>query len=277
MNRAGISRFGAAALALGFVFLYAPILSMVVYSFNDNRLASVWGHFSLKAYSTLLADEQLRGAALLSLKIALLTGISATVLGTVAGFCLARFRGLPSITVFAGLVTSPMVMPEVIVAFSILLLFLFVFKTDLGLLAIWAGHTTLCMAYVATLVRSRLLEMDKALEEAALDLGARPPKVFFAITLPIIAPTLVASFLLSFTLSWDDVVLTSLLAGAGVNTLPTVVFSSVKFGLSPKINALATLIVLAVTVGVLTANRLMLRSQRRREAAFVPQPSENPR
>ena len=140
---------------------------------------------------------------------------------------------------FAGLVTSPMIMPEVIVAFSLLLLFLFVFQTDLGFVAIWTGHTTVGMAYVTMLVRSRLLEMDKSIEEAALNLGARPITVFFAITLPIIAPTLVAGFLLAFTLSWDDVVLTSLLAGAGVNTLPTLVFSSVKFGLSPKINALA--------------------------------------
>jgi putrescine transport system permease protein len=259
MSRPGVSRVGMAALAAGYVFLYAPILTMVVYSFNDNRLATVWGSFSVKAYGQLFADEQLRSAALLSLRIALLTGVSATVLGTVAGFCLARFRRLPTITLFGALVTSPMVMPEVIVAFSLLLLFLFVFRVDLGFTAIWAGHTTLGMAYVATLVRSRLLEMDRSLEEAALDLGARPVKVFFAITLPIIAPTLIAGYLLAFTLSWDDVVLTSLLAGAGVNTLPTLVFSSVKFGISPKIYALATLIVAAVTTGVITANRFMVR------------------
>lgn len=260
MNR-GISGFGMAALVAGYTFLYAPILSMVVYSFNDNRLASVWGRFSLRAYGQLFGDTQLRSAALLSLEIALLAGAAATVLGTLAGFCLARLRRLPTLTVFAGLVSAPMVMPEVIVAFSLLLLFLFVLRLDLGMLAIWTGHTTVGLAYVATLVRARLLEMDKSLEEAALDLGARPVRVFFAITLPIIAPTLVAGFLLAFTLSWDDVVLTSLLAGAGVNTLPTLVFSSVKFGLSPKINALATLIVLVVTAAVLAANRVMLRRE----------------
>ncbi|HVZ45166.1 MAG TPA: ABC transporter permease subunit [Ramlibacter sp.] len=262
MTKSGISRVGMAALAAGYVFLYAPILCMVVYSFNDNRLATVWGSFSFAAYGQLFADEQLRGAALLSLRIALLSGAAATVLGTVAGFCLARFRRLPTITLFAALVTSPMVMPEVIVAFSLLLLFLFVLRIDLGFGAIWAGHATLGMAYVATLVRSRLLEMDLSLEEAALNLGARPVKVFFTITLPIVAPTLVAGYLLSFTLSWDDVVLTSLLAGAGVNTLPTLVFSSVKFGISPKIYALATLIVCAVTAGVIASNRFMLRHAR---------------
>lgn len=269
MNR-GISRFGLAALALGYAFLYAPILSMVAYSFNDNRLASVWGHFSFQAYGQLLADSQLRSAALLSLEIGLLTGLSATVLGTLAGFCLARFRRLPTLTVFAGLVSAPMVMPEVIVGFSLLLLFLFVLRLDLGVTAIWTGHTTVAMAYVTTLVRSRLLEMDKSLEEAALDLGARPVGVFFTITLPIIAPTLVAGFLLAFTLSWDDVVITSLLAGAGVNTLPTLVFSSVKFGLSPKINALATLIVVVVTTGVLVANRVMLRQRKPAEPQEEP-------
>jgi putrescine transport system permease protein len=259
-----ISRLGLSALVVGYVFLYAPLLSMVVYSFNDSRLASVWGGFGVQAYSNLFADEQLRSAALLSLKIALLTGVSATALGTAAGFCLARMSPNSSMSLFAALVTSPMVMPEVVVAFSILLLFLFVFQMELGFVAIWVGHTTLCMAYVAILVRSRLIEMDRSLEEAALDLGATPLRVFVSITLPIIAPTLVAGFLLSFTLSWDDVVLTSLLAGAGVNTLPTVVFSSVKFGLSPKINALATLIVATVTAGVLLGNWFLLRHTRDR-------------
>jgi putrescine transport system permease protein len=268
MNTGRIPPVGRAALLVGFVFLYAPILSMVVFSFNDSRLASVWGEFSFRAYGLLMADEQLQSAALLSLEIALLTAFSATVLGTIAGFALARFKGFPSLTLFAGLVASPMIMPEIIVAFSLLLLFLYVFKTELGFVAIWAGHTTLCMAYVTTLVRSRLLEMDKSLEEAAMDLGARPLKVFFVVTLPVVAPAIAASFLLSFTLSWDDVVLTSLLAGAGVNTLPTVVFSSVRFGLSPKINALATIIVLVVTTGVITANWLMLRAQRKRNAAI---------
>jgi putrescine transport system permease protein len=273
MNR-GISRVGLAALAVGYAFLYAPILTMVVYSFNDNRLASVWGHFSFRAYAQLFADGQLRSAALLSLEIGLLTGTAATLLGTLAGFCLARFRRMRTLTVFAGLVSAPMVMPEVIVGFSLLLLFLFVLRLDLGVVAIWTGHTTVALAYVTTLVRSRLLELDKSLEEAALDLGARPAGVFFTITLPIVAPTLVAGFLLAFTLSWDDVVITSLLAGAGVNTLPTLVFSSVKFGLSPKINALATLIVLVVTAGVLLANRVMLRQ--RRTAAPSAEPAEVP-
>lgn len=257
-----LSPFALTALALGFVFLYAPILTMIVYSFNDNRLASVWGTFSFKAYVELFHDDQLGAAALLSLRIALLSGVAATVLGTGAGFCLARFRGLPTINLFAGLVASPMVMPDVIVGFSLLLLFLFVFGVGLGTTAIWVGHTTLGVAYVAMLVRSRLVEVDRSLEEAALDLGARPVAVFMGITLPIIGPTVAAGFLLAFTLSWDDVVLTSLLAGAGVNTLPTLVFSSVKFGLSPKINALATLIVLAVTMGILIVNRMMFRARR---------------
>lgn len=266
-------RYGAVPL-MGFVgavfaFLYVPILILMVFSFNESRLVTVWAGFSTKWYGELLRDRQILSAAFMSLKIAALTATAAVALGTLAGQVMARMHRFRGRTLFMGMITAPLVMPEVITGLSLLLLF--VAMEDLvgwpegrGMLTIWIAHTTFCAAYVAVVVRSRLAEMDIALEEAAMDLGAHPAKVFFVITLPIIAPALVSGWLLAFTLSLDDLVIASFVAGPGSTTLPMVVFSSVRLGVSPKINALATIIVLAAVIATLLAGWLMLRVERKR-------------
>jgi putrescine transport system permease protein len=276
-------------MMLGFFFLYAPIVSLVIYSFNESRLVTVWGGFSLKWYHALLTDAALQSAVWLSFKIAFLAATAAVFLGTVAGYVLARFGRFKGQSLFAGMVTAPMIMPEVIVGLSMLLLFVSLQSSlgcgtesvmpgllgglgcwafgERGMVTIWIGHTTLCMAYVAVLVQSRLKEMDGSLEDAAMDLGCHPFKVFFVITLPVIAPALVAGWMLSFTLSLDDYVLTAFLSGPGSTTLPQWIFSSIRLGLTPQINALATLIIVVVTVFVVVSNRMMVSAQRRREAA----------
>jgi len=225
-NGGKLSPFLKGALVVGFLFLYVPILSLVVYSFNASKLVTVWGGFSLRWYASLFENEQI------------------------------------------------LVMPEVITGLSMLLLFISLQQligvpTERGFFTIWAGHTTLCMAYVAVVVRSRLVEMDKNLEDAAMDLGARPLKIFFVITLPLIAPAIASGFLLSVTLSLDDLVTTAFLSGPGSTTLPQVIFSKVRLGLNPEINALATITVLLVGSVVLFANYFMLNAQRRRDKAMA--------
>lgn len=274
---------------LGFLFLYAPILSLVIYSFNESRLVTVWGGFSLKWYQVLMNDDVLLAAAKLSFKIAFMSATLAVVLGTIAGFALARFTRFRGHSLFAGMTTAPMVMPEVIVGLSMLLLFV-ALQTGLacgdpaqmgffqrigcwlfgerGMITIWIGHTTLCMAYVAVLVQSRLKEMDQSLEDAAMDLGCHPFKVFFVITLPVISQALVAGWLLSFTLSLDDYVLTAFLSGPGSTTMPQWIFSSIRLGLTPEINALATIVIVIVTSFVVISNRLMLSAQAKRDRAM---------
>lgn len=272
----------------GFFLLYAPILSLIVYSFNESRLVTVWGGFSFKWYEVLFNNEALLRAATLSFKIAFLSATLAVILGTIAGFVLARFGRFPGHSAFAGLITAPMVMPEVIVGLSMLLLFVAVQSAlncgpetsgvlarlgcwafgERGVITIWIGHTTLAMAYVAVLVRSRLKEIDSSLEDAAMDLGCPPVKVFFVITLPVISQALVAGWLLAFTLSLDDYVLTAFLSGPNSTTLPQWIFSSIRLGLTPEINALATLVIAVVSIFVLIANRLMLSAQRQRGAAL---------
>lgn len=269
-----LSPFLKGVLVVGFLFLYIPIVSLIVYSFNDSKLVTVWGGFSTKWYVSLFNNEQIMAAVKLSIEIALASATAAVILGTIAGFVLARFKRFKGSTLFAGMMTAPMVMPEVITGLSMLLLFISLQQligvpSERGFFTIWVGHTTLCMAYVAVVVRSRLLEIDKSLEDAAMDLGARPLKIFFVITLPLVSQAIASGFLLSVTLSLDDLVTTAFLSGPGSTTLPQVIFSKVRLGLNPEINALASITVLVVGCVVLVANYLMLNAQRNREKAIA--------
>jgi putrescine transport system permease protein len=264
------SRFVTAMMVAGFLFLYLPIVLLVAFSFNESRLVTVWGGFSTKWYAELFRNEQILDAAWLSFKIAAMNATGATVLGTLAGLALARFgrfRGRPLLT---GLATAPLVMPEVITGLSLLLLFvameqLIGWPEGRGITTITISHMTFSMAYVTVVVQSRLATLDESLEEAAMDLGARPAKVFFLITMPIILPAILAGWLLAFTLSWDDLVITSFVTGPGSSTLPIVIFSKVRLGVSPDINALATLLILAVAICTMLFGVYMLRQQKRRD------------
>jgi len=258
------SRFIISALAFGYAFLYIPLVLVVVYSFNDSRIASVWGGFSTRWYGELLRNDQVLDAAFLSLRIAITSATMAALLGTMAGLALARFGRFRGRTLFSGMITSPMVMPEVITGLSLLLLFVTLqqltgWPGQRGFSTIVIAHTTFSMAYVAIIVQSRLLSMDESLEEAAMDLGGHPLRVVFDITVPLIAPAMVAGWLLAFTLSLDDLVIASFVSGPGSSTLPMVIFSKVKLGVSPDINALATLIILFVATGVAGAWLVMRR------------------
>ncbi|WP_341217930.1 ABC transporter permease subunit [Neptunomonas phycophila] len=255
-------------LVFGYAFLYGPILSLMVYSFNENRLVTVWSGFSTKWYGELLQNEQILDAAWLSVKIASVNASLAVILGTLAALALVRFKRFRGHSVMQTMVTAPLVMPEVIIGLSLLLLFVAMQKTlgwpeGRGQLTITIAHVTFSLAYVTVVVQSRLSHMDQSLEEAALDLGAKPLKVFFAITLPLIAPALLAGWLLAFTLSMDDLVVASFVSGPGATTLPMVVYSSVRLGVSPQINALATIIVLVVSMAVLIAGIVMYRKEKR--------------
>ncbi|WP_454018396.1 ABC transporter permease subunit [Azospirillum sp. Marseille-Q6669] len=258
------------ALWFGYAFLYVPIALLIFYSFNESRLVTVWGGFSTKWYTELLQNDQLLGAAWLSLKVAAMSATASVVLGTVAGLALARFGRFRGRTLFGGMITAPLVMPEVITGLSLLLLFVALeqaigWPDGRGMTTITIAHTTFTMAYVAVIIQSRLVSLDESLEEAAMDLGARPAKVFFVITLPIIAPAIVSGWLLAFTLSLDDVVVASFVSGPGSTTLPMVIFSSVKFGISPQINALATLMMVVVATGIFIASLVMARQERQRK------------
>jgi putrescine transport system permease protein len=253
-----VSNFGKTYLTLGFIFLYLPILILIIFSFNESKLVTVWGGFSTKWYGELLRDEQMLGAAWMSFKIAFLAASAAVVIGTMASIVMVRMGQFKGRAAFTSMITAPLVMPEVITGLSLLLLFVAMAQTigwpaGRGMLTILIAHITFCTAFVAVVVSSRLREMDASLEEAARDLGAPPWKVFFLITLPIIAPALISGWLLAFTLSLDDLVIASFVSGPGSTTLPMVVYSSVRLGISPKINALATIIVLLASTGVLTA------------------------
>ncbi|MFC7703868.1 ABC transporter permease subunit [Plastorhodobacter daqingensis] len=253
---------------LGFVFLYAPILSLIVFSFNESRLVTVWGGFSTRWYAQLFRDPQILGAAWISLKVAVISASVAVVLGTLAAYALMRFGRFRSRALLTGMATAPLVMPEVITGLSLLLLFvlmeqLFGWPAGRGTTTIIIAHITFCMAFVAVVVQSRLAGMDQSVEEAAMDLGAHPVRVFFDITLPIIAPALVAGWLLAFTLSLDDLVIASFVTGPGASTLPMVIFSKVRMGVSPDVNALATIIIAVVALGVAIAMWQMRRAARR--------------
>lgn len=264
------STFLLTSLVFGFAFLYIPILSMIVFSFNESRLVTVWSGFSVKWYGQLFDNRAMLDAAGLSLRIAAVTACGATIIGTLAGLVLARFGKFRSRTLFSGMVTAPLVMPEVITGLSLLLLFVSfagmpLIPDDRGFSTIAIAHITLTMSYVTVVVQSRLSTMDDSLEEAAMDLGARPAKVFFAITLPIIAPAMISGWLLAFTLSLDDLVIASFAAGPSTNTLPMMIFSTVRRGITPEINALATLMVSIVTVFVIVAGIMMSRQEKRRQ------------
>jgi putrescine transport system permease protein len=260
-------------LALGLAFLYVPILSMIVFSFNNSRLVTVWDAANsptLKWYRLLLENEQILGAAWLSIRIAAITASGAVVLGTLAGLVLARFGPFRGRAMLSGMTTAPLVMPEVITGLSMLLLFVALeqltgWPQGRGVLTITIAHITFAMAYVTVVVQSRLAGFDDSLEEAALDLGARPATVFLRVTLPLILPAIVSGWLLAFTLSWDDVVISQFVAGPGSSTLPMVVFSKVRLGVSPDINALATIMVGIVAIGVVLSTLYMKRQERRRE------------
>ena len=256
-------------LLAGFAFLYLPIASLVIFSFNESKLVTVWAGFSTKWYGTLFHNRQILDAAWLSLKIGAISASLAVVLGTLAALCLSRFGPFRGRALFTGLVTAPLVMPEVITGLSLLLMFVALdqaigWPAGRGTLTIVIAHATFSMAYVAVVVQSRLVGMDPSIEEAAMDLGARPAKVFLVITLPIITPALVSGWLLAFTLSLDDQVASSFVSGPGSSTLPMVIYSKVRLGLSPEINALATLLVTVVALGMLAAGLFLARQERLR-------------
>ncbi|HYX74211.1 MAG TPA: ABC transporter permease subunit [Steroidobacteraceae bacterium] len=265
--------FARSMLVLGLVFLYVPIGSMMVFSFNNSRLVTVWdaAHSpTLKWYQALLGNEQILGAAFLSIRIALISATAAVVLGTLAGMALARFGPFRGRLLLAGMTTAPIVMPEVITGLSLLLLFvalgqLIGWPRGAGAVTITLAHITFCMAYVTVVVQSRLAGFDESLEEAAMDLGARPLTVFGRITLPLILPAIASGWLLAFTLSWDDLVITQFVAGPGSSTLPMVIFSKVRFGVTPDVNALATIMVLIVATGIALSTVWMRYRERRRE------------
>lgn len=266
----GKSKFLFASLILGYTFLYLPIILLVIFSFNESSMVTVWAGWSVKWYGELLHNEQMLSAAWLSLRVGALTATIAIVLGTLAGMIMARFGRFRGRTLFGGMITAPLVMPEVITGLSLLLLFvsleeLIGWPPGRGFITIVIAHVTFAMAYVAVVVQSRLVSLDESLEEAAQDLGARPVKVFFVITLPIIAPAIIAGWLLAFTLSLDDLVIASFVSGPGSTTLPMVIFSSVRLGVSPEVNALATIIITIVSAGIIVAGWLAGRQERTRQ------------
>jgi len=257
-------------VAFGYALLYVPIISVVVYSFNDSRLVTLWGGFSLRWYANLLSDDELLGAALLSLRIAIVSASFATALGAIVALALHRVNRLRGRLLLSGMVTAPLVMPEIITGLS--LLFLFISMADLigwpasrGATTITIAHITFSMAYVVVVVRSRLAAMDESLEDAAMDLGGRPVAVFFDITVPMLLPALVSGWLLSFTLSLDDLVISSFVSGPGATTLPMLIFAKVRLGVTPDINAITTIIITVVAIAVAMAAFV----SGRREAAGV--------
>ncbi|CAD5105799.1 ABC transporter permease subunit [Zestomonas carbonaria] len=265
--------FSTVMLWLGMLFIYLPMVILVIYSFNASRLVTVWGGWSVKWYVGLLDNTQLMGSVMRSLEIALYTAVAAVALGTLAAFVLTRIPRFKGRTLFGGMVTAPLVMPEVITGLSLLLLFvamaqLIGWPAERGLVTIWIAHTTFCSAYVAVVVSSRLRELDLSIEEAAMDLGAKPWKVFFLITIPMIAPSLAAGAMMSFALSLDDLVLASFVSGPGSTTLPMEVFSAVRLGVKPEINAIASLILLVVSLFTFLAWYFTRRAEERRKRAI---------
>ncbi len=260
--------FGRGWLSAGYVFLYLPIVALVLYSFNDSPVPNVWRGFTLKWYAALASDREMLNGLWLSLKIAFLTACSAVVLGTLAAFALNRYRRFTGRTLFNGMVNAPLVMPEVVIGLSLLLMLVSMQRAlgfpERGLLTILFGHLLVGMAYAAVIVQSRLQDLNPQLEEAAMDLGARPAQVFWLVTLPMIAQSLFSAWLLTFTLSLDDVVLSAFLSGPGSTTMPLVIFSRARLGLNPSVNAIATVIVVIVSIGVVSASLAIARAERRR-------------
>jgi putrescine transport system permease protein len=255
-------------LVLGYLFLYVPIVALVLYSFNDSAVPNVWQGFTLKWYGALASDRELMSGLWLSLRIAFVTACSSVVLGTLAAFALVKYRRFFGRTLFAGMVAAPLVMPEVIIGLSLLLMLVSAQRLlgvpERGMLTIWFGHLLLGLAYATVVVQARLQTLSAQLEEAAMDLGARPWQVFHLVTLPMIGQALLSAWLLTFTLSLDDVVLSAFLSGPGATTMPLVIFSRARLGLNPGVNAVASLIVLAVAVGVVIASWIIARRERQR-------------
>jgi putrescine transport system permease protein len=268
MNRRPMFLFSM--LAFGFAFFYVPIISMIFFSFNKSRLATVWGGFSTEWYGKLFRNQQVIDAALLSLEIALISATLATILGTLAGLALARFRQFRGRSMLSALVTAPLIMPEVITGISSLLLFIMMaqwlgWPAQRGFTTITIAHITFSLTYVTTIVQSRLSSMDMSIEEAAMDLGSKPWQVLKDVTLPIISPAIVSGWLLAFTISLDDVVITNFTTGPGYTTLPLLIWSKVKLGVTPDINALATIIVAVVAVGVIISAIILTRADAKHE------------
>ena len=260
------STFIFTMLCFGFAFLYIPIVLVIIYSFNDSKLVTIWGGWSIRWYMELFSNENILNAALLSFRIAAITATAATIFGTMAGLILARLRQFRGRMLFTGMIASPLVMPEVITGLSLLLLFVSLqnfigWPSQRGMNTITIAHITFSMAYVAVIIQSRLTEVNESLEEAAMDLGAKPARVIWDITLPIILPAMISGWLLAFTLSLDDLVISSFVSGPGATTLPMLIFSKVRLGVSPDINALATILILMVTVGVCIAAWIINRQK----------------
>ena len=271
------STFLFTTLAFGYAFLYLPIVILMVYSFNDSRIQSVWNGFSLRWYASLLDNAQVIDAALLSLQIALISATIATVLGTLAGLSMTHMGRFKGRLLFTGLIAAPLIMPEVITGLSLLLVFvsteqLIGWPESRGTMTIIIAHITFSMAFVAVIVQSRLSTADRSLEEAAMDLGGRPFRVAIDVTLPLIAPAMASGWLLAFTLSLDDLVIASFVSGPGSSTLPMVIFSKVKLGVAPDVNALATLVITLVGIGVVIAGFVMYGMEKSRR----PQPQAIP-
>ena len=269
MNGTVLNRwFGRGWLGAGYVFLYLPIVALVLYSFNDSAIPNVWRGFTLKWYAALPADSELLGGLWLSLKIALMTAFGSVVLGTLAAFTLVKYKRFAGRTLFSGMVSAPLVMPEVVLGLSLLLMLVSVQRAigfpERGVMTIWLGHMLLGMAYATVVIQARLQDLNPQLEEAAMDLGAKPHQVFTLVTLPMITPSMLSAWLLTFTLSLDDVVLSAFLSGPGATTMPLVIFSRARLGLNPSVNAVATIIVVLVAIGVVAASYWIANAERRR-------------
>lgn len=264
------SRIGKIWLSLGYLFLYLPILTLIVFSFNDSKMVTLWGGFTFKWYGLIAKDTEVIDGLKLSLKIALLSATSSVLLGMLAAFAMVKYRKFAGRTIFIAHINAPLVVPEVITGLSLLLFFVMCQRAfgapDRGLFTIWAGHTSVGMAYAAVVIQSRLMEMDKSLEEAAMDLGCKPFQVFRLVTFPLIVQSLASAWLLTFTISLDDVVATAFLSGPGSTTLPIIILSRARLGLNPTINVIATVTVAVVSVGVLAGSLWMSRAERRRSA-----------
>lgn len=264
--RRGLSLFNVTSLVLGFAFLYLPIVILVVYSFNASRLVTVWGGFSTRWYASLLGNEQLLDAAWVTFRVGIVAASLATVLGTMAAVALVRYARFPGRSLFSGMTYAPLVMPEVITGLSLLLLFVAI-DFDRGFWTVTLAHTTFTLCFVTVVVSSRLVAFDRSLEEAAMDLGAPPWKTFFVITLPIIAPAVISAWMLAFTLSLDDLVIASFTTGPGATTLPMRIYSSVRLGVTPEINAVCSILIAVITVGVIIAALVQKRAERERVRA----------
>ncbi|TCS63411.1 ABC transporter permease subunit [Varunaivibrio sulfuroxidans] len=261
--RKGLTAFNYISLILGFSFLYIPIILLIIFSFNESRLVTVWAGFSTKWYGALARNQSILDAAVVTLKVALMSSTLAVVLGTMAGFSLSRFRRFKGRTLFSAMIFAPLVMPDVIIGLSLLLMFV-AMGIDRGIVTITLAHATFSMCYVAVIIQSRLSSFDRSIEEAAMDLGCPPLKTFFLITLPVIMPAVVSGWLLSFTLSLDDLVIASFTTGPGATTLPMRIYSQVRLGVTPQINAVSTILIGIVAVGVLIASILNRRQEMQR-------------